>query len=188
VNTSQDTKITVVVTDSRGNTTTVEKNITILAYAAPTFTVDLERLNNYEDTTYLTVSANVSPLNGKNSMTIAYRMMQNGGSYGERIYLTNNVQHQTSCDKNYAYTFRVAVSDKFETAMEDFILPKGRFPLFIDTERNAVGINEFPAEGEALRVAGGCAFFEDGILLQSPSGNRYLLKVTDNGTLAIEAK
>lgn len=186
VNTSQDTNITVVVTDSRGNTTTVEKNITILAYATPVLGVSLERLNNYEDETYLTVDVNMASVDGKNAVDITYKKKQSGGSYGSATTLTNGVTHTTSCDKNYAHIFSVTVNDKFETVTQEYVLPKGRFPLFIDTVRNAVGINEFPADGEALRVAGGCAFFEDGIALRSASGKRFLLKVTDNGSLAIE--
>lgn len=187
VNTSQDTKITVVVTDSRGNTTTVEKTVTILAYATPVMNVTLERLNNYEDETYLTVGVTLASINGKNTTSISYKKAQSGGSFGAATTLTNEVKHTTSCDKNYAYTFSITVTDKFETVTKEFILPKGRFPLFIDTVRNAVGINEFPSDGEALRVAGGIARFDDGIVLKSASGTQYLLKVTDNGTLSIEA-
>lgn len=186
VNTSQDTKITVVVTDSRGNTTKVEKTVTIIPYASPTFSVVLERVNNYEDETHLTVNANVSSINGKNTCYIEYRKKKVDGSYGGRIALENGVQHITSCDKNYSYRFAVYVNDAFELVSKPIILPKGRFPLFIDTAMNAVGVNEFPIEGEALRVSGGVASFDDGIVLKTESGKRYLLKVTDNGTLAIE--
>ena len=157
VNTSQNTTITVRAIDSRWNITTVTKEVTILAYAPPTFTVELERLNNYEDETYLTVNSNIASVNGKNTMDISYNKKQSGGNYGTDIALTNKVKHTTSCDKNYSYVFSVTVADKFESVTLDYVLPKGRFPLFIDTEKNAVGINEFPSEGEALRVSGGVA-------------------------------
>lgn len=164
VNTSQNTDITVVVTDSRGNKVTVTKKVTVLAYATPTFAVTLERLNNYEDETYLTVEASISSVDSKNAVTITYKKKQNGGSYESDTTLTNRRKHTTSCDKDYVYVFSVTVSDKFESVTRTFTLPKGRFPLFIDTARNAVGINEFPSEGEALRVAGGVACFEGGIV------------------------
>ena len=184
VNTSQNTNITVVVTDSRGNTTTVTKAITILAYATPVFSVVLERLNNYEDETYLTVDASISSVNGKNALTITYKKMQSGGSYGSDTTLTNKSLHTTSCDKDYSYTFSVTVKDKFETVTKEFHLPKGKFPLFIDTVRNAVGINEFTADGEALRVAGGVATFDDGIVLKSPNKS-FKITINDSGTLVI---
>lgn len=178
VNTSQNTKITVVVKDSRGNTTAVTKDVTVLAYSSPKMAVTLERLNNYEDETYLTVNASIASVNGKNTMTITYQKAQSGGSYGAVTTLTNNTKHTTSCDKDFNYTFVVTVADKFETVRMAYSLPKGRFPLFIDTEKNAVGINEFPSDGEALRVAGGVARFDGGVV--AVGGNVLGRYVTDN--------
>ena len=184
VNTSQNTNVKVVVTDSRGNTTTVTKTITILAYTTPAFVVTLERLNNYEDETYLTVDASISSVNGKNALTITYKKKQSGGSYGSATTLTNKTKHTTTCNKDYAYIFSVTVSDKFESVSKEFTLPKGKFPLFIDTVKNAVGVNEFPGEGEALRVAGGVACFDDGIVLKSAS-KAFKITINDSGTLVI---
>lgn len=185
VNTSQNTDITVVVTDSRGNKTTVTKKVTILAYATPNYTVTLERLNNYEDETYLTVTlTNLSSVNSKNAATITYKKKQYGGSYGSATTLTNRRQHTTSCNKDYVYIFSVTVSDKFETVTREYTLPKGKFPLFIDTVKNAVGINEFPGEGEALRVAGGVACFDEGIVLKTATKS-FKITINDSGSLVI---
>lgn len=184
VYTSRDTDITVVVKDSRGNKTTVSKTITILPYAAPSITAILERLNNYEDETYLTVDATIASLNGKNSLTITYRKKQNGGSYGASTTLTNREKHTTICDKNYSYTFSVMASDVFQSFTKEFILPKGKFPLFIDTDKNAVGVNEFPGDGEALRIAGGVACFDDGIVLKTATKS-FKITVNDSGALVI---
>lgn len=185
VNTSQNTDITVVVTDSRGNTTSVKKKITILAYAKPTYSVTLERLNNYEDETYLTVEASISSVNSKNAVTITYKKKQSGGSYGSVTTLSNRKKHTTSCNKDYVYIFSVTVSDKFEKVTKEFTLPKGKFPLFIDTAKNAVGVNEFPGEGEALRVAGGVACFDDGIVLKTAT-KQFKITINDSGVLVIE--
>lgn len=185
VNTTQNTNITVVVTDSRGNTTTATKTVTILAYSTPTMTVALERLNNYEDETYLTVNASISSVNSKNTVAISYKMKQSGGSYGTTTALSNNTKYTLSCNKEYSYVFSVTVADKFESVTVEYVLPKGKFPLFIDTVRNAVGINEFPSAGEALRVAGGVACFDGGIVLKS--GNKsFLITISDIGVLVIE--
>ena len=184
VNTSQNTKITVVVTDSRGNTTTVTKNVTILAYSTPIFTVDLERLNNYEDETYLTVKATIATVNSKNAVTITYKKKQSGGTYGTETTLTNNAKHTTSCDKDLSYVFSITVADKFETVTLEYVLPNGKFPLFIDTEKNAVGVNEFPSEGEALRVSGGVACFDEGIVLKTESKS-FKITINDSGVLVI---
>ena len=184
VNTSQNTTITVVVTDSRGNTTTVSKTVTILAYSTPAYAVTLERLNNYEDETYLTVDASIASVNGKNTLAITYKKKQSGGSYGSATTLSNRAQHITNCNKDYSHVFSVTVSDKFETVTREYTLPKGKFPLFINTEKNAVGVNEFPGDGEALRVAGGVACFDDGIVLKSAT-KAFKITINDSGTLVI---
>ena len=184
VNTSRDAPITVVVTDSRGNTTTATKTITILSYATPTFAVVLERLNHYEDTTYLTVKAVISSLSGKNKPVITYKKMQSGGSFGSEVSLANNTKHTTTCDKQYSYIFSITVTDLFETVTAEYVLAKGKFPLFIDTAKNAVGVNEFPAEGEALRVSGGVACFDDGIVLKS-ANKSFKITINDSGALVI---
>lgn len=171
INSSNSLSLTVVAKDSRGNTTTVMKNITVLAYAPPVLDAVLERLNNYEDTTYLTAKASISSVNGKNGMTISYKSKVYGESYGSSVTISNNTQYTLTCDKNNAYVFSITVMDTIGTTVtKEFVLAKGKFPLFIDTSRNAVGINEFPQDGEALRVAGGVAMFEDGIKLINAVG------------------
>ena len=47
-----------------------------------------------------------------------------------------------------------------------------------------MGINEFPGENEALRVKGGVARFDEGIVLVSAS-KKFLLSVNDSGVLQI---
>lgn len=165
INTSSNTDISVTVTDSRGNTTTAKKTVTILPWALPIFTASLERKNNYEDETYLTVDASVSSVNGKNTMNISYQRKESGGDYDDAEPIENKTQKTIQCDKNKAYIFTITVADAFDAATHDFVLGKGKFPLFIDTQKNAVGINDFPAEGEALRVVDGVGNFVDGIMI-----------------------
>ena len=186
INTSSNTEIIITVTDSRGNTTTAKKTVTVLAWALPIFTVSLERLNNYEDTTYLMVDASVSSVNSKNTMAISYEYKESGGEYitAKPVTIANKTKYTLLCDKNKAYIFSVTVKDAFDSVPKDFVLSKGKFPLFIDTRKNAVGINDFPAEGEALRVAEGVARFVDGIVLNGGTKS-FLITVTDSGTLNI---
>lgn len=163
VNSSQDVTLSVTAKDSRGNTTTATKKVTVLAWSLPVISASLERLNNYEDETYLTVDASISSVNGKNTMAISYKYKPNGGDYGSVVQIDNKARYTLECDKNNAYVFSVTVADRFGSATKEFYLDRGKFPLFIDTEKNAVGINDFPEEGEAMRVAGGVGNFLDGI-------------------------
>ena len=118
------------------------------------------------------------------TVTITYKKKQSDGSYGSSTTLANRTKHTTICNKDYAYVFSITVKDKFETVTKTFTLPKGKFPLFIDTVKNAVGVNEFPSEGEALRVAGGVACFDDGIVLKT-STKAFKITINDSGGLVI---
>jgi hypothetical protein len=186
VNSSRDATLSVTAKDSRGNTTTVSKNVTVLAWSPPVLNATVERLNNYEDETYLTVNASISSVNGKNDMLIVYSYKQVGNDYYDAIDMDigNNEQLVLVCDKNYAYSFEIAVADLFYRTVRFFHLDKGRFPLFIDTEKNAVGVNAFPSEGEAMRVAGGVSVFEDGIVLMSGT-KKYKITVSESGSLVV---
>ena len=185
VNTSQNTDITVVVTDSRGSKTTVSKEIKIIPYSAPFFIVNLERLNNYENETYLSVDATVSPINGKNTLAITFCKKLDDGSYTAPQSLGNREVYTTSCDNEGSHVFSVTVTDIFVSVTKESTLPRGRFPLFIDTDKNAVGVNEFPSNGEALRVARGVACFDDGIVLKSATKS-FKITVDDMGILHAE--
>ena len=184
LNVSQDTEAVITVTDSRGNTVTAKKKITVLAWSLPVFTASLERLNNYEDETYLTVDASISSVDGKNEMRIWYMYAEKNGIYTEQIPIENRTKYTLTLDRNKAYDFTIVIEDNFDYSQKEFVVEKGKFPLFIDTRKNAVGINDFPAEGEALCVAEGVARFSDGIVLCSAT-KRFLITVTDSGTLNI---
>ena len=164
VNSAKNLTLTMTVTDSRGLTAKATKTITFLAYGNPTAKVTLNRLNNYEDTTYLTVDGSVSSVNSKNTMAIKYRYKVSGGSYGSYTTISDNAKQTLTLSKDNSYIFNVVVTDAFgSTYNKEHTLGKGVFPLFINTEKNSVGVNSFPADGEAFRVEGGVGNFVDGL-------------------------
>jgi hypothetical protein len=141
--------------DSRGLTATKTITVKIVAYEAPKATVDLKRLNNYEDETYLTVDGSVSSVLSKNTMKIQYRYKLSGGSYNSFATIADRAKQTLSLNKNNVYVFNVVVTDIFGSKFDgEFVLSKGVFPLFIDTVKNSVGINCFPAETNSLEVNG----------------------------------
>ncbi len=190
VNSSQNVTLSVTATDSRGFSTTVEKTIEVLAWALPTFTAKVERVNNYEDETDIVIDASVSSVGGKNYIkSITYQFMEIGGAYGDSFTIAKDVASYkdtatTSVTKEKDFFFLITVEDVFDYDNKELYLAKGKFPLFIDTEKYAVGINEFPDEGEAMRVAGGVARFDNGIVLVTAS-KKFLLSVNDSGSLII---
>lgn len=146
-----DLKLTV--TDTRGLSASKTIKVSILAHSEPTALITLERLNNYEDETYLTVDGSISSVNSKNTMAIKYRYKVSGGSYGSYVTINDRQKYTLSLDKNNVYVFNVVITDAFGSTFNgEVTLNKGVFPLFIDTEKNSVGINCFPKNNNSLEV------------------------------------
>lgn len=187
VNSANDLTLTITVTDSRGLTASTTKTITMLAHSNPTAIVTLERLNNYEDETYLTVDGSISSVNSKNQMTIQYRYKLSGGSYGSFTTISDNTKKTLSLDKNNSYMFNIVVTDSFGAKYDkEHPLGKGVFPLFIDTEKNAVGINTFPTSNESLKVAGGNINLEDtGTNVGFQQGGNTILRNNGSGVTIV---
>ena len=181
INSSKDVEISVTVTDSRGNTTTVKKTVTVFAWALPIFTASLERVNNYEEETHLTVDASISSVNGKNTIRIWFEYAEKDGIYSQPIEIANNTPHTVELNKDKSYDFNIVVEDAFDYSSKQYVVDKGKFPLFIDTRKNAVGINDFPAEGEALRVTEGIANFVDGVKISGSQMPDFVVEQDTDG-------
>ena len=155
VNSNRNVDLKLTVTDTRGLTASKTSTVTMLSHSTPNATVTLERLNNYEDETYLTVDSSISSLNGKNTVTIKYRYKESGGGYGSYATIPDGQEYVLSLSKNNAYIFEIVVTDALgATFTKEYVLNKGMFPLFIDTEKNSVGINCFPENENSLEVNG----------------------------------
>lgn len=155
INSARDVEMKLTAYDSRGLSATKSITVKMVAYEAPKAYVDLRRLNNYEDETYLTVDGTVSSVNGKNTMTIQYRYRVSNGNYGSFTTIEDRATQTLSLDKNNVYVFTVVVTDIFgEQFIAEYVLNKGIFPLFIDTVKNSVGINCFPKHENSLEING----------------------------------
>lgn len=155
INSARDVSLKLTAYDSRGLSASKTLTVKMVAYDTPKATVDLRRLNNYEDETYLTVDGSVSSVNGKNTMTIQYRYRLSSGTYGSFATIGDRAKQTLSLNKNNEYVFNVVVTDIFGSKFDgEYKLAKGVFPLFIDTVKNSVGINCFPAESNSLEVNG----------------------------------
>lgn len=155
INSGSNLTLSVKVTDSRGNTATATKTVTFLSWALPTALISLKRKNNYENETYLKVDGSISSVNSKNTMTIQYQYKKTTEtSYSSLATLSDNVQVTMTKDKESAWDFKIIIKDKFGTTTYNTVLPKGRFILFVDTQKLSVGINCFPTKNESLEVNG----------------------------------
>lgn len=155
VNSARDVDLKLTVYDGRGLSASKTITVNMASYETPKAIVELQRLNNYEDETHLTVDGSVSSVAGKNTMKIQYRYKLSGGSYGAFITIADKATQTLSLDKNNAYIFNIVVTDTFgETFNGEYVLNKGVFPLFIDTVKNSVGVNCFPKEENSLEING----------------------------------
>lgn len=155
INSGSNLTLTVKVTDSRGLASSTTKTITILPYSSPNALVTLNRKNNYEDETYLTVDGSVASVNSKNKMTIQYRYAIVGGSYNSFTTIADNTKYTLSLPKANVYNFNVVVTDSFGSKFDKvYVLNKGVFPFFIDTVKNSAGVNRLPIHENSFEVDG----------------------------------
>lgn len=155
INSGSNMDITLTAIDSRGLSASKTIKVTMLAHSNPTALVSLERLNNYEDESYLTVDGSISNVNGKNTMTVQYRYKLSGGSYGSFVTIGDKQKITFSLNKNNVYIFNIVVTDAFGASHnKEYTLGKGVFPLFIDTEKNSLGMNTFPRAENVFEIGG----------------------------------
>lgn len=155
INSANNLTLSVKVTDSRGNTVTASKTVTFLAWVLPTAIISLKRKNNYEDQSYLTVNATYSSVDSKNSVTIKYQYKKTTeSSYTSLTTINNGSQVTLTLSKDFAWDFKIVITDKFGTTTYNTVLAKGKFILFVDTKKLSVGVNCFPSKTESLEVNG----------------------------------
>lgn len=177
VNLSANATVTIKVTDSRGNTATASKTITILDWVNPTAAITLKRLNNYEDTTYFKVVGSISSVNSKNSIqSITYKYKKStDSSYSAQTTISNNTQYTLTYAKAHAWNFQIVITDKFGSTTYNVVLAKGMPLMFIDSNKISVGINCFPAKNNSFELNGKTIFD-----LIYPVGSIYISANTTN--------
>ena len=155
VNTSSNINASIKLTDSRGNTATVSKTITIQAWSAPSAIITCARKNNYYSDTDLYVNAEFSSLGGKNSITITYyyklsssSSWTTGGTMADESTVTMNL------DNTQEWNIKVSITDVFATTTYLLSVDKGIPIIFFDRLKRSVGINCFPTQEESLEANG----------------------------------
>ena len=155
VNSANDLTLSVKVTDSRGNTVTASKNVLFLPWVLPSAIMSLRRKNNYEDETYLKVTASYSPVDDLNHISITYQYKPvDDENYCDPIPIENETEVTMIKDKEIAWDYKIIITDAFGSVTYNIKLPKGKFIFFVDTRRLSVGVNCFPKIDESLEVNG----------------------------------
>ena len=155
INSANNLTLSVKVTDSRGNTTTASKTVVFLAWTLPTAIISLKRKNNYEDQSYLTVNGTYSSVDSKNTLSIKYQYKKTtDSSYSSLTTISNGQTKTITLSKDYAWDFKIVLTDAFGTTTYNVTLAKGKFIFFVDTKKLSVGVNCFPTNSETLEVNG----------------------------------
>lgn len=154
--------------DSRGNTSqTISKIFYVLPYSQPQVSIDLHRLNNYEEETEVTISAIYSSLSinsivKNNSFTIQYAYAEDGQPFGSYHDLSLTFSSYDSDNKkasyhaspfidlndnsNKSFNFKFLIKDRVSTLTIDKSINKGVPITFMGTtdEHNYVSVNRLP--------------------------------------------
>lgn len=159
VNISYDINASVTVFDSRGNSTTKSLAIVIEYWQLPTAVINIRRDSNYYSDCKITVSADYSLLDDKNTVAIKYRLKRSDSSaWSDYTSLENYATGQFIADNAYKWTVQVEVSDKLGSTTYNVDLAKGVPIIYFDRQKQSVGVNCFPKNEGSLEVNGKTIF------------------------------
>lgn len=155
INVSNDSVLTAKVTDSRGNETVEEINVTVLDYESPSAMIDIKRRDNFYSETDLIVNPHYASLDGNNTVTItAQYKVSSDTNYGNTTNITAGQVTTLTLDNTKAFNVKVTVSDRLNTASYILYVEKGLPILFADRNKSSVGINCFPKDNNSFEVNG----------------------------------
>lgn len=179
VNISFDAKVTVKLTDSRGNEGIREITVLVYDWTLPSAIIKLNRKSNYYSESILNVNANYSSIGGKNSVTIKYRTKKVfDSSYGSYATVQNNADANFTADNSYEWNVQVEVSDRIGKTTYNLILPKGIPITYTDIKKYSFGVNCFPKHDNSLEVNGVC--LSGNVLYSSASGTAGTVTLSDS--------
>lgn len=152
--------------DSRGLTTSINKNITVVSYIEPSYIVNVTRKNNYEkETTYQITTGRYDLITidgtNKNAIQVAqYRYKESNGDYGSWKTITLNKSGANfnyselvgNLDNTKTYIFQTQIGDKLTTITQEFTLKNG-LPIMA-MRKQVIGINKIPTISKGLDVEG----------------------------------
>ena len=155
LNLASNTTASIVVTDSRGFSTTHQLPITILDWQLPNAIITLERQSNYYSETDIKVDANYSSLDNKNQITIKARSKKtNESTYGAYTTLQDNVTSVLTLDNLYSWDVQVLVEDLIGSTTYNLSIGIGLPIFYIDRLKRSVGVECFPQDNNSLEING----------------------------------
>lgn len=155
INVAENLNASVVLTDTRGLTATIEVPLTILGWQTPTALITLNRKSNFYTETDITVDANYSSLDSKNVITIQYRIKKKSTTtWGSWNNLTDNVTTTFNADNEYEWDVQVKVEDLLGSKTYNQSIGIGIPIFFIDRAKRSAGVNCFPRYQNTFELNG----------------------------------
>lgn len=156
INVSSNINASIVITDSRGNTTTYSKEIQVLDYQSPYSTITCNRESNFYTETNLKVNCTYSSLDGKNDITIQYQTKKvSDTNYGTLTAIENNTDYTIQLDNTYQWNVKVITTDSIGTIVSYVLFVDRGIPLvFFDSFKSSTGFNAIPQYTESVEVDG----------------------------------
>lgn len=156
INVASNINASIVITDSRGNTTTYSKEIQVLDYQSPYSTITCARENNFYTETNLKVNCTYSSLDGKNDITIQYQTKKvSDADYGALTTIENNTDYEIQLDNTYQWNVKVITTDSVGTIVSYILFVDRGIPLvFFDRLKKSTGFNAIPNYDNSVEVDG----------------------------------
>lgn len=156
LNLSSNTVAQVVVTDTRGISTTTNVSLEILGWQLPTAIITLNRQSNFYSETDINVDADYSSLDSKNTISIKVRSKKTTDqNYGAYTTLTDGVTSVLTLDNLYAWNVQVLLEDSIGSTTYNLTVGIGIPIVFFDRMKRSMGVDCFPKNSESLEVLGG---------------------------------
>lgn len=150
---SSNATATVTVADSRGNTTSQNLTIQMIAYFAPSAIITYERQNNYYTPTTVNVDANYASVNGANSVTIKVRYKKTTDStWSSYVTFQDNVSQTLQLDNEYAWDLQTVITDLYSTVTYNMVVSRGMPIVYFDRLKNSTGFNCFPLDEDSVEI------------------------------------
>jgi len=156
VNSSQNLTLQVRAIDSRGNTTTISRTVTILDWVPPIINATAIRINNFESQTTLRANVQISSVQNINAIeTLQYRAVRSGEtSWSSWVSFSSHTNTTVVLDNLFAWDLQVRCLDKFGETSQNLAVPKGMPIMFFDTKKLSVGVNCFPQRSNSFEING----------------------------------
>lgn len=179
VNISSDAKVTVKLTDSRGNEGIREITVLVYDWTLPSAIIKLNRKNNYYSESILNVNANYASIGGKNEVTIKYRTKKVANStFSTYTTIQNNTDANFTADNEYEWNVQINIADKLGNTTYNLLLPRGIPITYVDTKKNSFGVNCFTKFDKSLEVNGVCISGQ--VLYNNASGTAGTVTLSDS--------